>query len=98
MSIHLLEKTDDTDECMLKYTRNDLIGSSLREIIPLLLNSKHKYAHPSSMSERSKPVLIGNFFERVSSGLTPALANEKSFSSIQSIMAVIVSIAYPWRA
>lgn len=46
MPTHLLEKADDTDECMLKYARNGLIGFSLREIILLLLNPEHKYAHP----------------------------------------------------
>ena len=98
MPTHLLEKADDTDECMLKYARNGLIGFSLREIILLLLNPEHKYAHPSSMLEKLKPILISNFFERVFSGFTPALMSEKPFSFIQSIVAVIASIAYPWRA
>lgn len=95
MPTHLLEKADDTDECMLKYAWNGLIGFSLREIILLLLNPEHKYAHPSSMLEKLKPILISNFFERVFSGFTPALMSEKPFSFIQSIVAVIASIAYP---
>lgn len=60
-----------------------------------LLNPEHKYAHPYSMLEKLKPILISNFFERVFSGFTPALMSEKPFSFIQSIVAVIASIAYP---
>ncbi|WP_205733105.1 hypothetical protein, partial [Enterobacter hormaechei] len=41
------------------------------------------YAHPSSMLEKLKPILISNFFERVFSGFTPALMSEKPFSFIQ---------------
>lgn len=79
MLTYLLEKADDTDECMLKYAWNGFIGFFFWEIIFFLLNLEHKYAYLFLMLEKLKPILISNFFERVFFGFTLALMSEKLF-------------------